>query len=79
MINDWSSSVPPDIYSFTPFIYNITLHGDQVELLIPSNQGNWIDCSKTNAENSIEFNHLLRINFIFVFKILFHYVQKHSI
>jgi hypothetical protein len=57
LINDWSSSSPPDIYSFTPFIYNITVRGDQIELLVPCNQGNWIDCNletdQQPAENSI--------------------------
>jgi hypothetical protein len=53
LINDFSSSVPPNIYSFTPFIYNITVHADEVEVLVPCNQGNWIDCSNRNsAENS---------------------------
>lgn len=52
LINDFSSPVPPDIFSFTPFIYNITVRGEQVELLVPANQGNWIDCSDINAENS---------------------------
>ncbi|UJR36630.1 hypothetical protein I4U23_029350 [Adineta vaga] len=53
LINDFGSSVPPDIYSFTPFIYNITLRGELVEVLIPCNQGNWIDCSnEKTAENN---------------------------
>jgi len=47
LINDWASSVPPDIYSFAPFIYDITLKGTHVEVLIPCNQGNWIDCTPT--------------------------------
>ncbi|CAF3280350.1 unnamed protein product [Rotaria socialis] len=45
LLNDWSSSVPPDIYSFAPFIYDMTVKGDHLELLIPCNQGNWIDCT----------------------------------
>ncbi len=53
LINDFASVNPPDIYSFTPFIYNITLRGEQVEVLVPCNQGNWIDCSNANAENSM--------------------------
>lgn len=53
LINDWSSSLSPDIYSYAPFVYDITLRGDHVELLVPSNPGNWIDCSNDNsAENS---------------------------
>ncbi|CAF3490546.1 unnamed protein product [Rotaria socialis] len=53
LINDWSSSLPPDIYSFAPFIYNITLRGDHIELLVPCNQGNWLDCSNVKtAENN---------------------------
>ncbi|CAF3740732.1 unnamed protein product [Rotaria sordida] len=58
LINDWSSSSPPDIYSFTPFVYNITVHGDQVEILIPCNQGNWIDCSNENAQQPAENNYV---------------------
>jgi hypothetical protein len=54
LINDWASSVPPDIYSFTPFIYNVTVRGQQVEILVPCNQGNWIDCSKENDQQSAE-------------------------
>jgi hypothetical protein len=82
LINDWSSAVPPDIYSFTPFIYNLTLRADQLELLIPSNQGNWIDCSKDNdrqlAENSkeIPINSIVKNGFLF-FKIMYHYVLNH--
>ncbi|CAF1031213.1 unnamed protein product [Adineta ricciae] len=49
LIADFGSSVPPDIYSFTPFIYNITLRGELVEVLVPCNQGNWIDCSNDKA------------------------------
>ncbi|CAF1000290.1 unnamed protein product, partial [Adineta steineri] len=49
LINDWASSVPPDIYSFAPYIYDITLQGDHIEVLVPCNQGNWIDCVKENA------------------------------
>ncbi|CAF1506567.1 unnamed protein product, partial [Rotaria sordida] len=48
LINDWSSPVPPDIYSFAPFIYDISLQGNHVEFLIPCNQGNWIDCPNEN-------------------------------
>jgi hypothetical protein len=69
LINDWSSSTPPDIYSFVPFIYNITLRGKQIELLIPCNQGNWIDCATSpsmSIENSkihehIRFNMFIRL------------------
>ncbi|CAF1669939.1 unnamed protein product, partial [Adineta ricciae] len=48
LINDWASSVPPDIYSFVPYIYDMILQGDYVEILIPCNQGNWIDCANGN-------------------------------
>ena len=48
LINDWASSVPPDIYSFVPYIYDMMLQGDYVEILIPCNQGNWIDCANGN-------------------------------
>ncbi|CAF3993537.1 unnamed protein product [Rotaria sp. Silwood2] len=58
LINDWSSSLPPDIYSFTPFIYDITVRGDQVEILIPCNQGNWIDCSNGGDQESEENNYV---------------------
>ena len=44
LINDLASTEPPNIHFFTPFIYHLNVHIDQVELLIPSNQGNWIDC-----------------------------------
>jgi len=76
LINDWASSVPPDIYSFTPFIYNITVAGDQIEVLIPCNQGNWIDCSngkdQQSAENSI--NKLWVLNKIYFFTCLRLYI-----
>ncbi|CAF4971055.1 unnamed protein product, partial [Rotaria sp. Silwood1] len=48
LLNDWSSSIPPDIYSFAPFIYDINLKGDHLEVFIPCNQGNWIDCTNEN-------------------------------
>ena len=51
LINDWASSIPPDIHSFSPYIYDIILKGTCVEVLIPCNQGNWIDCSPS-SENS---------------------------
>ncbi len=55
LINDWASSIPPDIYSFTPYIYDIALKCDHVEILVPCNQGNWIDCTQS-TENSKEIN-----------------------
>ncbi|CAF3397517.1 unnamed protein product [Rotaria sp. Silwood1] len=58
LINDWSSSLPPDIYSFAPFIYDITVQGDQVEILTPCNQGNWIDCSDGNNQQLAENNYV---------------------
>jgi len=51
LLNDWASSVPPDIYSYSPFIYDIILKGSHLEVLIPCNQGNWIDCTQS-AETS---------------------------
>ncbi len=51
LINDWASSTPPDIYSFVPYIYDMTLKGSHVEVLMPCNQGNWIDCTQS-SENS---------------------------
>jgi hypothetical protein len=51
LINDWASSTPPDIYSFVPYIYDMKLKGNHVEVLIPCNQGNWIDCVQS-SENS---------------------------
>jgi hypothetical protein len=78
LINDFASRNLPDMYSFAPFIYNITLRGEQVEVLVPCNQGNWIDCSNVNAENSMETKSspIESKNLFLLFKIIFHYVPN---
>ena len=85
LLADWSSSVPPDIYSFAPFIYDISLQADHAELLVPCNQGNWIDCENENnqkqqssSENSkrsyFSFNF---IQLFIIFKITSQLVLSH--
>lgn len=81
LINDFASPNPPDIYSFTPFIYNITLRGEQVEVLVPCNQGNWIDCSNVNAENSMKkiFVYSIEKSLLVVLRLCFIMCQISSI
>ncbi|CAF3838581.1 unnamed protein product, partial [Rotaria sp. Silwood1] len=61
LINDWASSIPPDIYSYASFIYNITIDRQYVEVLVPCNQGNWIDCTNDKQQQQPVEN-----NYIFV-------------
>ncbi|CAF3889879.1 unnamed protein product, partial [Rotaria sp. Silwood1] len=57
LINDWASSIPPDIYSYASFIYNITIDRQYVEVLVPCNQGNWIDCTN-DKQQPVENNYI---------------------
>ena len=43
LINDWSSKSIADLRSFVPYIYNITASVTDLEVILPSNQHNWID------------------------------------
>jgi hypothetical protein len=43
LINDWSSKTIADLRNFVPYIYNINTNVTDLEVLLPSNQHNWID------------------------------------
>uniref|UniRef100_H2YX04 Bridge-like lipid transfer protein family member 1 N-terminal domain-containing protein n=1 Tax=Ciona savignyi TaxID=51511 RepID=H2YX04_CIOSA len=65
LMEDWSSSSTPDLLSFVPytFAFNLTLR--EFELLLPSNQYNWMDCFTKAKENAFAgiYGQELLINF----------------
>ena len=51
MINDWSSRTPPDLLHFVPYTWKINFCLKEFELITPTNEYNWIDCSSQHHEN----------------------------
>lgn len=45
LINDWSSRTMGDIRFFVPFIYTIRVKTNDIEVILPCNQHNWIDAN----------------------------------
>jgi len=43
LINDWSSRYMADLRKFVPYIYDIKLKANDLEIILPCNQYNWID------------------------------------
>lgn len=45
MINDWSSRSMGDLRKFVPYIYDFKLRAQDLEVILPCNQYNWLDCA----------------------------------
>lgn len=43
LINDWSSRYMGDLRTFAPYIYDIKVKTNDIEVILPCNQHNWID------------------------------------
>ena len=43
LINDWSGRYMADIRTFAPYIYDIKMRANEIEIILPCNQHNWID------------------------------------
>lgn len=56
LVNDWSSKVKSDLRSFVPYIYELQAKVNDMELILPCNQHNWID---TNKQENNSFLSLL--------------------
>lgn len=54
LIEDWATKTPPDIFSFVPYTCKFSVLLKEFEIILISNEFNWIDCSSANQEN----NHL---------------------
>jgi hypothetical protein len=50
LINDWSSRTMGDLRHFVPYIYKISFLANDLEVILPCNQHNWIDT--VNIENN---------------------------
>jgi hypothetical protein len=63
LINDWSGRYMADIRTFAPYIYDIKLRGDDMEIILPWNQHNWIDVNiLENNSNDLVFLICLEAN-----------------
>ncbi|GFR72316.1 protein CSF1, partial [Elysia marginata] len=51
LVDDWSSKSAPDIYSFVPYNFTLSLMIKQFELLTLANENNWVDTSSQHQEN----------------------------
>ncbi|ESO10151.1 hypothetical protein HELRODRAFT_72794, partial [Helobdella robusta] len=51
LIDDWSSKAHPDIYSFIPYNVKLNLMIKEFEIVVLTNEWNWIDCFGTSTEN----------------------------
>ncbi|CAG0914383.1 unnamed protein product [Notodromas monacha] len=51
MIDDWSSKSRPDILSFIPYTWTVSIGLKQFEVVLPVNQYNWLDCTSKQGEN----------------------------
>ena len=68
LINDWSSRVMADVRSFVPYVYNFNVKANDIEVVLPCNEHNWIDVHQ--IENNTFFEILaskadLKIGFPF--------------
>ncbi|XP_035828649.1 transmembrane protein KIAA1109 homolog isoform X2 [Aplysia californica] len=52
LIDDWSSKAAPDIYTFIPYTWTLTLIIKQFEILTMANENNWVDTSSQHQENA---------------------------
>ncbi|KAK3099624.1 hypothetical protein FSP39_007134 [Pinctada imbricata] len=52
LIDDWSTTSVPDLYHFVPYTWTINLQIKDFELVLLSNEYNWIDTSSSYAENA---------------------------
>ncbi len=43
LINDWSSRVMADMRTFVPYVYNFNIKANDIEVVLPCNEHNWID------------------------------------
>jgi hypothetical protein len=46
LINDWSSKLKSDLRTFVPYVYELNAKVNDMELILPCNQHNWIDTNK---------------------------------
>ena len=51
LLDDWSSSQPPDLLRFAPCTWSFQMLFKEFELITLTNAGNWIDCSSQSQEN----------------------------
>ncbi|XP_056013431.1 bridge-like lipid transfer protein family member 1 isoform X4 [Ostrea edulis] len=52
LINDWSVKTVPDLYHFVPYTWTINLQIKDFELVLLTNEYNWIDTSSHQPENA---------------------------
>lgn len=51
LINDWSVKTVPDLYHFVPYTWTINFQIKEFELILVTNEYNWIDTSSHQPEN----------------------------
>ena len=51
LVDDWSTKSVPDLYHFVPYTWTINLQIKDFELVLLTNEYNWIDTSSSYAEN----------------------------
>ena len=51
LINDWSVKTIPDLYHFVPYTWTVNLQIKEFELVLLTNEYNWIDTSSHQPEN----------------------------
>ncbi|XP_065930909.1 bridge-like lipid transfer protein family member 1 isoform X3 [Magallana gigas] len=52
LINDWSVKTVPDLYHFVPYTWTINFQIKEFELILVTNEYNWIDTSSHQPENA---------------------------
>jgi hypothetical protein len=50
-MEDWSSTARSDIFHFVPYTWTINLIIKEFELVLLTNEYNWIDTSSSQTEN----------------------------
>lgn len=54
LINDWSSKQRPDVMHFVPYTWRLGLTLKHCELITPTNEYNWLDCSSGGRAHTLE-------------------------
>nr|CAB3258643.1 uncharacterized protein KIAA1109 [Phallusia mammillata] len=52
LMEDWAQKVSPDLLSFVPYTFAFSIKLQELELILPTNAYNWIDCSTRSTENA---------------------------
>ena len=82
LIDDWSSKAAPDIYSFVPYNFTLSLVIKQFELLTLANENNWVDTSSQHQENGRISEHItsmLVILLLFLFFLCVYMLSESSL